>query len=248
MNNNQNNLKIINLDSINASSKSGNLFTWYFSTPFTDINAYSLKSFSGLNSIYNVDNRNSHLYPVIYTGTTGTLNDIKLTSGNYTISTIIPALNTAFSASSVVFSANTQSNKISFSYTADNLLLATGANTLYTELGFSTTQLNTLLGASTGSLVAANIFDWSGVKKLNIQSFDLGSKNWSSIGRENTSLIGSVPIDTAFMSVINVAPDAHLVSCDVYSINSISIQLTDELYRPININTEFSLELYLSCR
>jgi len=248
MNNQQNNLRVINLDSINKANTDNYGHTWYFDNPVFDINGYSLKSFSGLNTIYNVDNRNNHLYPIVYTGTTGTLSDIKLTSGNYTISTIIPTLNLAFSSSNVVFTADTQANKISFSYTNENLLLSTGANSLYSELGFTPTQLNTLLGASTGSLTAQNIFDFSGVKKLNIISYDLGSRNWTALGKSNLPIIASIPINDAFMSVINVVSDPFIISTDVYSLNSISIQFLDENYRRIELANGFSLELYLSAR
>ena len=217
---------------------------WILPQPITALDSFSVRSFIGINSVYNIDQRNNKLSLVAraFGSTVSSTSLVTIPEGNYTVSrftTELASLLTNTSVGTYTVTNNTTSNKLSISAgTSCSFAFTQVGGNCYYELGIRDTQL-----ASThGSLTAADQYDFSGLKVINVVSPNFGGDSCQVAGC-NTSLLASVPVTEPYNSVIVSQQDAIPITSDAKAVSALSVQLLDERFRPLSNMKDWCLLL-----
>jgi hypothetical protein len=253
-------LSTVNFESEQSMNKSSIDPFFYMIEPISSLSGYAIKNFVGVNNLYNVDERNNKLlineYRFSITDTTPTIatssNLLTMTTGNYTITNYITALQDTLNfngtnGNAYTITQNTTNNHlmISTSSTAENFILSSIGNSLYYNIGVSDSQLSTLNTLGNSSLTANNTYDLSGTKCLHVVSNDFGNRfSFQSTNNHNTIL--SIPLDESYMSVITAGQDSFITNTLSQNISNFQFRLFDEKYRPIpNYFNDWFMSLYI---
>jgi hypothetical protein len=230
-------VRSLTFSTVNSNNSNPTNPTYFISPPITNINQFNVASFSGVNTIYNIDSRNNVIRfmcnAVVYT--------VAIPAGNYTITTFLTAISTAMSsASSLTFTAtySVLTNIITITCSTLTLIFLSCNNNLYYETGFSTLSTTFAL-----SQVASSTYDISGLKQIHLISSDLS--NYVHIIGQNYNVIASIPVSQAYSSVINFQPTQNFVSSNIQELGSCSFFLLDERMRPLTRMSDWSVTLLL---
>lgn len=235
------------LSTLLSANRSATYPTWLLQNSIEQVDSYCFGGFSGLNTLYNIDSRNSKIYLTQRaTGsTTSSVSTITIPTANYTSTDIISQLNTSLSSQGTVsysVTCNTTNNKITFSTgTSGSFAFLSGQSDLYYELGIQPDQLT----STTASLTGAQSFDFSGVKEIRVCSNAFG-QNCNSLIGSNYSVLCSIPVAEAFNSVITAPSDQTFVTSDATNVQTISCNLIDERNRTITDNVrDWSMSIFV---
>jgi hypothetical protein len=127
-----------------------------------------------------------------------------------------------------------------------NIITITGAskqfkvlpilNNCYYEAGFDVS------GSFNISQVATSTYDLSGLKEINIVCNSFGTGN-SVVVNKNLNVICSIPISVGYLGVISYSPPICFIDSQIQSISAFEFILTDERYRLLTVQNDFSLTL-----
>lgn len=212
--------------------------TFYLNTPISQIEGYSFQNFSGINTIYNIDSRNNTLN-FIEDDSSSTIRSITIPTGNYTISSFLTSLSSLFTAAgTVVYTAtnDTLVNKITITGASKTFKIVNSSN-FCLESGFVSSASFAI------SQTAANTFDLSGIKILNLVCYSFGNTNSVLVNR-NYNVIQSIPITTPYLGVIDFQSNSDIfITSQIQELNVCQFSLLDELARPVQINSPWSVSI-----
>lgn len=248
----------LHLDTKSSINKSTTSPMWILNNNISQINNFSIKSFTGVNNLTNVNTNNKSLYiyetktsvvdTVSSTATSGTL--INLSTGNYTISSFVDTLQQTLNATATYnysINLNTRNNIISMSCddTSANFCFATVGNSAYDLIGIKNSQLVQNYTIGSNLFTCGSNYDLSGIKTINICSSNLG---FPIVSNPNSSLniIHKIPIDDSYMSVLTTTQDQFMSTCNANNVSSIQLSLYDEDYKKIpETFADWSLTMYI---
>jgi hypothetical protein len=196
-------------------------------------------------SMYNIrDGVNNRIpYRIVATGGLGSL---LIPEGNYTITTLAGKLKELLDALSGVvwtISFNRTSMKYTFSATQKELYFDffSYTDSAHIELGFGEKEITDVNGIGNGVevLVSTNVPDVNGsIHSVFIRTNLTSKSSIDSQTKSFSTILGKIPIDTNFGGVLffNPRDNTQKILLDTHIINIITIRLTDENNRLINLN------------
>lgn len=223
-----------------SNNKSSVQPTFFINPPIKSIDSFIISSFTGVNNCYTFDSRNNNIL-VQETGEVAFLAIIP--TGNYTITTLLSTLSTILtngspSLSTYVATKSDLTNIITITSSNKTFTITDTVNNAYYEIGFLNINSTAAL-----SQVTSNQFDLSGVKTIHVVSNGLGNDG-SILVNSNYNVLCSIPIDVPYLGVIGFEKKSDLlINCKVNELSSITFTLYDERYRPINMTSDWSLQL-----
>ena len=207
-------------------------------SPIQITEGYAVKSFQGVNTIYNIDSRNNR-FSFNESTSSGTVRTFSIPEGNYTISTFMAAIKSGMdTAGTVVYTVtnDTLINKITITSASTSFKILPIANDCYYEAGFF---------VSTGfaiSQTASSTYTLAGLQAVNTVSTAFGNKD-SIVVNKNLNVICSIPIEVGYLGVINYNPNIVFIDSQITSISAFEFLLYDERFRPLTIQNDWSLTL-----
>ena len=258
----QDNSKLIYINSGDVSeslSEDGSVFTYQLEntiiSPETEDLLVSLYSCVIPYSFYNIrSNINNRLYLRNLTGDGNPNVDTTIPAGNYTISSFGNKLKEllqacSFTSGTYVVSYDRVLMKYRFFATGivtpqvsidTSVYLTTGPNI---EMGFTKGEVKTITlgveGTPLDSEYSTNCPDVNGsVHQVQVRS-NLCSKGcYDSITKSFSTILGSIPIDVNFGGIIFQQPrdNKHKILISTHHIDKITIRLTDDKGRSLNLN------------
>ena len=210
---------------------------FYLNEPINITEGYCVKSFTGINTVLNIDTRNNR-FSFNESDTPGTIRNFTIPSGNYTIATFMTALKTGFDTEgSVVYTVtnNALINIITIAGASKTFKILPIANNSYYEAGFD------ISGSFSISQVASNTFDLSGIKEINVVCNAFG--NSSIVVNRNLNVICTIPVSVPYLGVITYNPPIVFIDSQTQGISAFEFLLFDELYRPLTLTNNWSLNL-----
>ena len=230
-------------NTVNSNNLSTSNPQYYIRNPIDKITGYAFNTFNGINTFNVIDSRNNVLQ-FEETSTPGTLRNITIPTGNYTVSSLMTSIKTLMDAAGggvavYTVSLNAVSNLITIASTVNFKLLSV-SNSCYYEIGFTVPS-----SSFAASQIASNIYDLSGLKSLVVISSSFGSNN-SILINTNYTVIGIIPISTPFLGVITFDNSSVvMLDCQISELNNVSFSLLDERGRLINNGNDWSLSMYV---
>tara|TARA_R100001015_G_C4634936_1_gene202770 strand:+ start:7654 stop:8619 length:966 start_codon:yes stop_codon:yes gene_type:complete len=213
-------------------------------------------------SFYNISaNKNNRI--VFRLTASGNENSILLPDGNYTITTLatyiknalnkaLPGPNpfpwTAALNGTYAISFDRTTMKYTFTSTVQEVQMKFElADTAFVELGFNRNTTTSVIG-STG-IVSENVCDVNGsVHSLFVRTNLTSKASIDSQTKSFSTILGKIPIQTNFGGILffNPRDNIHKILLDTHLINEITIRLTDEENRLINLNgLHFNLSILI---
>ena len=253
--------QLLHFDSINATQITDTALNsstpfkcyWTLKNPIKKIKSLSLKSVELPILFYNVRSSNStntFTFTFTYSSWTNQAVTVTITESNYTITTLLSALNTAISTAITSYSGLTLT--ISNNSTTNKLYFTTNAS----SMSFNSSQLITnMLGFTSGSqtISASSIYS-SGVYNVNLDNYL--NMYFYNIPNESTNVNGfnstfKVPCNATFQQVLYVNENSNfkqLISLkdDYFVLNALYVQIYDRFgysLNPNNGNYSFTLEI-----
>ena len=229
----------LNFNTLNQSrSKSNPQFNLQGRSLYS-IESYAIGSFYCVNTFYTIDTRNNQFS---FSEPDNLIRTFSIPTGNYTVTSFITTLQ------SLLNGAGTQTYTVT-NNTLTNVLTITGATKAfiilainfdcYYESGFTVSAVSSL------SQVATNVFDFSGVKVVNIVSNSFGFGNNILVGK-SLNVVFSIPITVPSLGVISfINPNPIFVSTSISEISTIEFLVYDELYRPLTMMNNWQLSAYV---
>ena len=120
------------------------------------------------------------------------LSSFSITVGQYNITTLISALQTAGSALGLAITQNAITNKLSFTTTTNIEYLTITQNAMADVLGIKTGS-----GADVASYTSGNIVDLGGVKNIYLES-NIGEHNLIRSNKKTISILGVIPVKVSY--------------------------------------------------
>ena len=195
-------------------------------------------------SFYIIDSTNNTL--LVFSS--GTLYTCVIASGNYTVNTLITAVNDWFllNASGFAYlSFNKTNGKLSFNFQV--------ISTVYLTYGSARTTMATILGLSTNitGLVSElqNPANLLGVKRITVKSDALQVESFSSAGYSSGGVLATINVNVPQFNMITYenSSDLNKLILNTKLLNGIDIELFDELGNFINFNgVNWSMSIVLS--
>jgi hypothetical protein len=207
-------IKSLTFNTITAYNKSNPLFT--LPNPLISSDGYAVQSFSGINSFYTIDSRNSAIAFIEDDEPTATIT-FNIPTGNYTLNTFIAALQTGLNANGTdtyTVTNNTLTNKITITGTSKTFKIVYVPSNCYYESGFEVSSAFALAHTATST------YDLSGIKTIYISSNSLGYGQ-SLIVNKNLNIICSISVSTPYLGVISYNPSIVFISSQISEISSI---------------------------
>tara|TARA_R110002126_G_scaffold48116_4_gene134264 strand:+ start:295 stop:1248 length:954 start_codon:yes stop_codon:yes gene_type:complete len=182
-----------------------------------------------------VSNPNEYFYFVIpkgnYTITTlatqvvALLDGLEHTSSSYSIT---------FDRKTMKYTFTTQTQEIFFDFSLRT-------DTAHIELGFKTNEISPITGIGSGvnSLQSSNVCDVNGsIHSLFIRTNLTSKSSIDSQTKSFSTILGKIPIDNNFGSILffNPRDNTQKILLDTHIINIITIRITDELNRNVDLN------------
>jgi hypothetical protein len=163
-------------------------------------------------------------------------NTVTLAYGNYTANSLITAINTALSATTVSVSFNQLNGKLKFTNSSGGSITVLDASSVvsaYKIIGYGSASGYT----STSPSIMPYPLNLLGVKKLNIKSQLLGITSFQSGTNQSTTLT-TIPNNNAPYTMINYENQSDLNKSlvRVKKIDAIDIQIEDENGTKIDFN------------
>lgn len=184
-------------------------------------------------TIYAINTNNNKIK---YQIGTGTIYTSIIPEGNYTATTLISALNSAFLANSVVLTLTFSqiTGKLTFTHLTSDFTFYVIDNSLMQVLGF-TTKVN--YSSSSKSLTGLYPVNILGALNFQIFSHNLITKNFNSLQGGGSTILATIPINTMMWGVAiydNNTSIRNVLYNDV--INNIDIQIYDNYGYLVNFN------------
>jgi len=202
---------------------------------------FAISQFNSVHTVYNVSERNNN-FSFIESDTPGTTRTLTIPVGNYILSSYMSVLSTLLNSSGTnayTVSNNALTNRISIIAATKTFKIVAVLKDTYNEAGF------TISSAFALTQTASSTYDLSGLKTINICSNSFGVGNCITIG-SNMNIIASIPITVSYLGVISYNPNVCFISSQISEINAASFIFTDELYRTITLDKDYSLTVLLS--
>ena len=184
----------------------------------------SIQNFACPYTFYNINNSNNSL---VYLENS-LANSITITNGNYNINNLITELTNKMTNFTIVY--NSVTNKLTFTNSLYNFSFSS-TSTCLSLLGFSTNLASTLKTLTSDSVVNLSPYRCICISS-NLKTFSVNKKFLN-----NTSLLASIPINTAPNSII-VYENKNNFKCNTFTnnINTIRIKLTDHNFNTLDLN------------
>ena len=229
---------IVNLNSVNATTYNNGSFhssiTFNFDTIERETECIcmycSVLSFTCPNSIYTINENNNLLSITI----NNVLKSYYVLYGFYDANTFMTQLLKSISVDGFTISLDLITNKFTLT------------NSLYDFKINSTSTINDIMGMH-------NLFDnvsiqksfqfpymcnFNGIQNINIQIENFNTNNVDSINKNNSSIVQAISVDNTCQQIIfNKTIASKFIINDPY-ISFISINIVDDLLRPVNLNNK----------
>ena len=231
-------IKALTFSTVASDNNSKNTPNYYLDTPIQISEGYCVKSFQGVNTVYNLDSRNNK-FSFNESNSSGTVRTFTIPEGNYTISTFMAAIKSGMdTAGTVVYTVtnDTLINKITITSASTTVKILPIQFDCYYEGGFVVSTAFSI------SQTATSTYDLSGLKTINIVCNAFGFGN-SIIVNKNLNVICSIPIEVGYLGVINFNPNIVFIDSQINSISAFEYILVDERYRPLTISNDWSITL-----
>lgn len=233
-------IKSLTFSTIVSSNQNKSAPNFYLDEPVNVSEGYSVKSFYGVNTIYNIDSRNNR-FSFNESDSSGTIRTFTIPEGNYTISTFTAALKTGLDAQgTVVYTVtnNTLTNIITITGASKTFKILPITNDCYYEAGFVVSTAFSI------TQTATQTYDLSGCKNINIVCNAFGSKDSIVVGK-SLNVVCSIPINVGYLGVVNYNPNIVFIDSNISSISAFEFTCYDDRYRPLIIKNDWSLTLLL---
>ena len=232
-------------DKTNSFDTTGSVFSYQLETPIiTPPNQDCLVSLYSCvvpYSFYNIrENINDRIpYRLV---ANDNLDSLKIPKGNYTITTLATAIKVLLDG---IVGGNTYTitydrTTMKYKYNSTSQLIYFDFNsftdTAHIEMGFGQNEITPDTGIS--NLISSNVPDVNGnTHQIQIRT-NLSTKGCiDSISKSYSTILGSIPIDVNFGGVIFAKPNSlHKIKITSKNINSLTIRITDDRGRPLNLN------------
>tara|TARA_R100000541_G_scaffold11969_5_gene20250 strand:+ start:8968 stop:9918 length:951 start_codon:yes stop_codon:yes gene_type:complete len=236
---------------INSSDKSvaydntGSVFSYVLETPIiTPPNQDCLVSLYSCvipYSFYNIrENINDRIpYRLV---ANDNLFSLKIPKGNYTITTLANAIKVLLDGiqGGITYTITYSRTTMKFKYIASSSVIyfdfSAFTDTAHIEMGFNINE--TTVDTGINNLESTNVPDINGnTHQIQIRT-NLCSKGClDSISKSYSTILGSIPINVNFGGVIFSEPNSlHKIKITSKNIQSITIRITDDRGRPLNLN------------
>tara|TARA_R110001632_G_scaffold197552_1_gene319805 strand:- start:176 stop:1138 length:963 start_codon:yes stop_codon:yes gene_type:complete len=181
------------------------------------------------------------------------LDSVKIPKGNYTITTLSTAIKLLLDgiqggvSYTIIYNRTTM--KITYNSNTPTIYFDFSAftDTAHIEMGFGQNEITPDTGIS--NLISTNVPDINGnTHQIQVRT-NLASKGClDSITKSYSTILGSIPIDVNFGGVIFSKPgnNLHKILITSKNITNISVRITDDRGRPINLNgLNFTISILL---
>ena len=209
------------------------------SSPIYSSEGYSVTSFYGVNSFYTIDSRNNK-FSFSESDTSSTVRTVTIPTGNYTVTSFITQLTTSMNAAGTQVYAITKSdltNIITITAPTKTWRILAVANDCYYESGFKVSSSNALVQT------ASSVYDFSGVKILNISSNSFGNGNNVLVGK-SLNIIASIPITVPALGVISFTNNSSFISTSISELTTVEFIIYDELFRQLTILNPWQISIF----
>lgn len=230
-------IKSVKFDTINSNNTSKFEPNFSLKNPISLADSYAVTSFTGINTIYNIDSRNNTI-TFIDQSFPGTILQAFLQVGNYTISTFITEIGdkmTLVGAQTYTCSNNSISNKLTIS-SVGPFRLINSTNNFFYESGFQPSV------GFANPQVAENTYDLSGLKQINVVCNSLQNGN-TIVANNNKNVIFTIPVTSAYLGVISFNPTPIFISSQIDNLSFFEFYLLDERYRQLENVKDWSVNL-----
>lgn len=231
-------IKSLTFSTIASDNNNKSTPSYYLDTPIQISEGFCVKSFQGINTVYNIDSRNNK-FSFNEDDTSGTIRTFTIPSGNYTITTFMAALKTGLDAQgSVVYTVtnNTLTNIVTITGASKQFKILPISNDCYYEAGFVVSTAFSI------SQTATQTYDLSGLKAINIVCNSFGTGN-SVVVNKNLNVICSIPIEVGYLGVVNYNPNIVFIDSQITSISAFEFILTDSRFRTLTLQNDWQLTL-----
>tara|TARA_R110000737_G_scaffold339334_2_gene361164 strand:- start:672 stop:1628 length:957 start_codon:yes stop_codon:yes gene_type:complete len=180
---------------------------------------------------------------------TGALFYMELDEGNYTITSLASALKVLLdglvhTSQSWTISFKRLSMKYTFSCGVKEIYFdfSSRTDTAHIELGFNKNEVTPVTGIGVGTgneLISSNVADVNGsIHSLFIRTNLTSKSSIDSQTKSFSTILGKIPIDTNFGGVLfyNPRDNTQKILIDTHIINIITIRITDEFNRVVDLN------------
>ena len=185
-------------------------------------------------SFYVVNIYNNILKYKIGSGATET---ITIAEGNYTSSTLITAMKSAFSANgetNINITISKITGKLTFTNTVNNFTFLYSGSTMLDILGFIDTQNYTSTSLTLNPPYPLNIL---GLQRIKVNSSYLSTYTYNSYNKGLSNTIASIPVNASSFGLINyINQNGNYGLLRAKTISTIDIELRDELDNLIDFN------------
>ena len=232
-------------DKTTSYDTTGSVFSYNLETPIiTPTNQDCLVSLYSCvvpYSFYNIRENVNDRIPYRLEGT-NTLHFLKIPKGNYTITTLatkIVALLNAI-AGGLIFTIIYDRTTMKYTYTQNIATIyfdfSAYTDTAHIEMGFGVNEMTDVSAFTT--LESTNVPDVNGnTHQIQIRTNLSTTGCIDSISKSYSTILGSIPIDVNFGGVIFAKPNSlHKILITSKTIQSLTIRITDDRGRPINLN------------
>lgn len=170
------------------------------------------------------------------------LNSVKIPKGNYTITTLANAIKVLLDGISAGITYTITYNRTTMKYTYianDDVIyfdFSAFIDTAHIEMGFNQNEITIDTGITT--LESTNVPDINGnTHQIQIRTNLSTTGCIDSISKSYSTILGTIPIDVNFGGVIFSNPSqVHKIKITSKNIQTITIRITDDRGRPINLN------------
>ena len=209
-------------------------------SPIYSSEGYLVSSFYGINSFYTIDSRNNK-FSFSESDSSSTIRTVTIPSGNYTVTafmTQLATLMTSAGTQTYVLTKNDLTNIITITAPTKTWRILSVQNDAYYESGFTASSSNSL------AQVGSNVYDFSGVKVINISSNSFGNGNNVLIGK-SLNIIASIAISVPALGVISFQNNNNnFISTSISELTTVEFIIYDELFRPLTILNPWSISVY----
>ena len=184
-------------------------------------------------SFYVVNIYNNVLKYKIGSGATET---ITIAEGNYTSSTLITAMKTAFSANgetNINITISKITGKLTFTNTVNNFTFLSSGSTMLDILGFISTQDYTSSSLTLNPPYPLNLL---GIQRIKVNSNALASNSINSYTKSFSNTIASIPVNASSFGLIDYENYTSFCLLRAKVVSTIDIELKDELDNLIDFN------------
>ena len=187
-------------------------------------------------SYYNINNNNNYIYYITYSGAIGTIRQIYIPIGNYTITQLVTTLNSVLPTISVTY--NSQTNKMQLTTTQDSFLISYDPiNIVLKSTSLALFGLSNANHYSASKIINSDICcNLSPIRMYCICS-NLKTGNMNLCSPLHQNVLCQIPIDVNRYGIVNYVNTNNFKS-NLYTntISNITIMIHDQDSNPIDLN------------